>query len=218
MNPTETTARRRVGLQVLLVAACALALAACGGDDDDSAGTEPPTATEAEGTTPEATVGGTDVSASTPSTDAEGVTFTPPEGDYSIVYPAQPTQNDQTVALPDGTSLPVTFYILDAGDSALGSAAVEYPAGIEVSLEGSQEGAITNISATLIDSEPITLQGRDGLQFSADVQDGQGTYLSRIYADGSTLYQVIDIETGEASFDDPAIAAFFDSFRFTEDG
>ena len=82
----------------------------------------------------------------------------------------------------------------------------------------SQDGAIANISATLIDSEPITLQGRDGLQFSADVQDGQGTYLSRIYADGATLYQVIDIETGEASFDDPAVAAFFDSFRFTEDG
>ena len=134
------------------------------------------------------------------------------------MYPSEPTQNDQTVPLPDGTTLPVTFYLLDSGDVALGSAAVEYPPGTEVSLEGARDGAVANISATLIDSEPITLQGRDGLQFSADVMNGQGTYLSRVYVDGATLYQVIDIETGEASFDDPDVAAFFDSFQFAKEG
>ena len=76
----------------MLVAACALALAACGGDDDDSDSDS----TEA----PEATVGGTGTPAATDAPSVEGVTFTPPEGDYTIVYPAEPTQNDQLSPCP----------------------------------------------------------------------------------------------------------------------
>ena len=43
------------------------------------------------------------------------------------------------------------------------------------------------------------------------------TYLARMYHDDVTLYQVFAVVLGEVSFDDPEIAAFFDSFRFTVD-
>lgn|GEM_PF-3857578 len=84
-------------------------------------------------------------------------------------------------------------------------------------MEGARDGAVSNISGALTSSDPIKLQGREGLQFTASVQDGNGTYLSRVYYDDMTLYQVIAVVLGEVTFDDPEIAAFFDSFRFTVD-
>ncbi|MEY2523059.1 MAG: hypothetical protein QOJ66_1624 [Ilumatobacteraceae bacterium] len=147
----------------------------------------------------------------------DGFTFTPPSGDYSVVFPSEPTANDQTVKLADGTSIPLTFYLTDSDHLELGTAATTYPPGSVVSLEGARDGAISNISGTQTSSDPINLQGREGLQFTASVKDGQVTYLARVYDDDVTLYQVFAVVLGDVAFDDPEIAAFFDSFRFTVD-
>src|SRR4029453_10627069 len=100
---------------------------------------------------------------------------------------------------------------------ALGTAAFVFPPGSVVSLEGARDGSVANVSGTLTSSEPITLQGRDGLQFTADVHGGQLTYLERGLVANGRLSQVLAVVTGEATFDDPQIAAFFESFRFTAD-
>jgi hypothetical protein len=147
----------------------------------------------------------------------DGFTFTPPAGDYSVVFPSEPTASDQTVKLDDGSSIPLTFYLTDSDHLELGTAATTYPPGSVVSLEGARDGAISNISGTQTSSDPINLQGREGLQFTASVKDGHVTYLARVYRDDVTLYQVFAVVLGEVSFDDPEIAAFFDSFRFTVD-
>jgi hypothetical protein len=152
-----------------------------------------------------------------PEAAVDGFTFTPPAGDYSIVFPSEPTMNEQTVKLADGTSIPLTFYVTDSARSELGTAATVYPPGYVVSLEGARDGAISNVSGTLTSSDLINVQGREGLQFTASVQDGDVTYLARVYNDDVTLYQVFAVVIGDAAFDDPEIAAFFDSFRFTVD-
>lgn len=190
---------------VLLFTVCSLA--ACGSDGTASS-TEPSndsaaTTTSAEGTSTVEAV--------------DGFTFTPPAGDYSVVFPAEPTANEQSFPLPDGSSVPVTFYLSDSADMQVGTAAIVYPPGTVLSLEGARDGAISNISGTLTSSEPIALQGREGVEFTGSVQNGQVTYLERAYADDLSLYQVIAVVAGEVAFDDPQIAAFFDSFRFTTD-
>ena len=146
----------------------------------------------------------------------DGFAFTPPAGDYSIVFPSEPTMHEQTVPLADGSSIPLTFYVTDSASTELGTAATTYPPGSVVSLEGARDGAISNISGTQTSSDPINLQGREGLQFTGTVHDGQLTYLARVYRDDVTLYQVFAVVVGEVAFDDPEIAAFFDSFRFTD--
>ena len=147
----------------------------------------------------------------------DGFAFTPPAGDYSIVFPSEPTTNEQTVQLADGSSIPVAFYLTDSDRMELGTAATTYPPGSVVSLVGARDGAISNISGTRTSSDPINLQGREGLEFTGTVHDGQLTYLARVYRDDVTLYQVFAVVVGEVAFDDPDIAAFFDSFRFTTD-
>ena len=75
---------------------------------------------------------------------------------------------------------------------------------------------VANVGAELVDSEPTTLQGQRRAAFSGTVEDGDGQLLPRVYADGTLLYQLIyagrDID---AEAED--VAAFFDSFRFTEE-
>jgi hypothetical protein len=132
------------------------------------------------------------------------------------VFQAEPTAHEQAVPLPDGGSLPFTLYVVDSAETAFGTGAIVFPTA-DVPLEVLRDGAIANISATMTSSVPITLQGREGLQFTANVQNGQGTLLSRVYHDGATFYQVIAVLIGEVAFDDPQAAAFFDSFRFTAD-
>ena len=194
-----------VGAVVLLAA---WSLAACGSD----AAARSTTASRNDSA---ATITSTEVVSTVEAVD--GFTFTPPAGDYSVVFPSEPTANEQTVPLEDGSSLPITFYLTDSHRMELGTAAIVYPPGSVLSLEGARDGAVSNISGTLTSSNPIKLQGREGLQFTASVQDGRASYLSRVYSDDVNLYQVIAVVVGEVAFDDPEVAAFFDSFQFTVD-
>ena len=54
------------------------------------------------------------------------------------------------------------------------------------------------------------------LAASLTVNGQPSTLLQRVYFDGPVLYQNIVTGAGELTFQDPAVAAFFDSFRFTE--
>lgn len=162
-----------------------------------------------------------DSSAVTATPTESGVTtvpveaFTPPGGDYSIVFPTKPKDFEQTVTLGDGTKTPVTMYMADSNGFQFMTAAITAPTGLLVSLESARDGMLASTKATLISSEPITLQARAGLKFAGNVENGQATFVSRIFSGDSTLYEVLAILPGGAALDDPQISAFFDSFKFT---
>ena len=195
-------------LTLRLTVLCAVSsLAACGSSGTATT-TEPSDASAVTTTSAD--------SAST-AVAVDGFTFAPPAGDYSVVFPIEPTANEQMVPLADGSTVPFTLYVTDSADMSRGTGALTYPPGMVVSLEGLRDGTIAGVSGTQTSSEPISLQGREGLQFTASMQNGEVTYLARAYADGDTVYQVIAVTAGEVAFDDPRVAAFFDSFRFTVD-
>ena len=147
----------------------------------------------------------------------DGFQFSPPAGDYSIVFPAEPTANEQMAQLPDGSSLPFTSYFTGTADTGFGTSSFVYPQGMVASLEAARDGALASVPATMTWSEPITLQGREGLQFTGNVGEGQATVLSRMYLGDTTLYELMVVMPGEVALDDPRVTAFFDSFRFTID-
>jgi hypothetical protein len=163
-------------------------------------------------TQPTASAEGTPTSAA-----VDGFTFTPPANDYSVVFPNEPATHEQMVRLPDGSDAPLTLYLSVASDRAFETGAFTYPPGTVHSLDAGRDGSVAKVSGTLTSSTPITLQGRAGLQYTARTHNGQATYLARVYDDDVNSYQVIAVVAGEATFDDPQIAAFFDSFRFTVD-
>ena len=191
------------------------------GDDETRAtprGTES-VDTSAPADTTEATDAVDTTEAAATTAAAEGFLFTPPEGDYSIVFTAEPTASPQEVQLPNGTTVPITFYLYETPELAQGTASITYGADVVPSLEGARDGAVAGMNgATLTSSEPISQQGRQGLQFVADLRPGgtEGTYVSRMFLDGQTLYQLIYVG-GTIDATTPEVVEFFDSFRFTVD-
>jgi hypothetical protein len=159
-----------------------------------------------------------------PATTAAGAgfTYTSPEGDFSAVFPSRPSERTQPQQLPDGSVMDLSIAAVETEDLFVGTARGEYPEGtvldVPAALQGAQDQAIANVKGTLIASRNLELQGRPGRQFAASlrVRGQPATLLQRVYFDGPVLYQNIVTGAGELTFQDPALAPFFDSFRFTE--
>jgi hypothetical protein len=73
--------------------------------------------------------------------------------------------------------------------------------------------------ASLVSAEAIELQGRPGAQFSIDLTRGGAPqyYLSRVFTDGTNLYQVYYLG-GTIGPTGPNVLAFFDSLQLPEGG
>ena len=215
---TTTTWRRRAATEVTATSVAA-------------AGSTGPATTDVA-TTGAATTGGAPTGGATtpsaasapsvpPTAGGEGVTYTSPEGDYSAVFPAQPAEQRQDQPLPDGSTVELVIVGAEGADRFMATARGQYPEGtvldVPLALDGVQEQAIANVQGTLIDSQDVELQGRPGRQFSASfTSNGEaGTLLQRVYFDGPVIYQVLVTGAGELTFEDPEIAAFFDSFQFS---
>jgi hypothetical protein len=244
----RTTLHPRV-IRVAVSFAAAVALVGCG-DDDDAASTTPSVAaatTDPPASTAAATTAAVDTTAArsttttaasttttvavtttqaapttpAPTTAPPAVPYTSPEGDYSVLFPGEPTALTQPQTLPDGSvvDLVLVSYVLD--DVYIATARSQFPDGyvldVPVALQGAQDQAVANTGGTLISSEDITLQGRPGKQFSASLTSGgtTGTLLQRVYLDGLVIYQQVVSGDGERTFTDPDLAPFFDSFAFT---
>ncbi len=217
-------------LPCAVIVAIVLGGAACGDDNgssgevaDGSATTEVADASASVPSSVSRSSVATTASPAQPATSADaGVPYTSPEGDYSVVFPSDPTEQTQPQQLPDGSTMDLEIVGVEAEDRFMGTARGAYPEGtvldVPVALEGAQTQAIANVSGTLIDSRDIELGGVPGREFSATLESGgeTGTLLQRMYLDGPVVYQVIVTGAGEFGFDEPQAAAFFDSFQFTE--
>ncbi len=202
-------------------------------DDDDVSDSAPrsPTSVGTSGTagTTVAVATTTAALASAPSgsepattATAEGFTYTSPEGDFSAVFPSRPSERTQPQQLPDGSVMDLLIAAVETEELFMGTACGQYPEGtvvdVPAALQGAQDQAIANVEGTLVAGRDLELQGRPGREFTASLTvNGQpSTLLQRVYFDGPVLYQNIVTGAGELTFQDPALAPFFDSFRFTE--
>ena len=202
-------------------------------DDDDVSDSDPrsPASVGTPGTAGTAAAVATTTAApgsapsgSEPATTAarEGFTYTAPEGDFSAVFPSRPSERTQPQELPDGSVMDLSIAAVETEELFMGTARGQYPEGtvldVPAALQGAQDLAIANVEGTLVASRDLELQGRPGREFAASLTaNGQpGTLLQRVYFDGPVLYQNIVTGAGELTFQDPAVAVFFDSFRFTK--
>ena len=138
------------------------------------------------------------------------------------MFPSRPSEHTQPQQLPDGSVMDLEIAAVETEKMFISTARGQYPRGtvldVPAALQGAQDQAIANVRGTLIASRDLELQGRPGREFAASLTaNGQpGTLLQRVYFDGPVLYQNIVTGAGELTFEDPAVATFFDSFRFTD--
>jgi hypothetical protein len=237
-GPTTPSRARRLALAL----AAPIVLISCGDDDDDTsdsaavtggADTNGAAAPTSSAPTSAGTTAAVQTSApsrtSAPATSASattsatGVEYVSPQGDYSAVFPSEPTEQTQPTPLPDGSQINIEIAGVEGDNVFFATARGQYPEGTTLdvagALQGAQDQAIANVQGTLIDSREIELQGRPGREFSASLtSNGEaGTLLQRIYLDGTVIYQNIVTGAGELTFQDPAAAAFFESFQFAQE-
>jgi hypothetical protein len=125
--------------------------------------TTAPATTVAATAVPPATTVATPVSATgAPATTAAptaGGKWQDPGGVFAVAFPAEPSTQNLQAPLPDGTSLPVTAYLAEVDGAAAIASCVVYPEGSVIDptpvLESARDGALTNVGAELVDSQPI---------------------------------------------------------------
>lgn len=189
-----------------------------------SADDAPTTTDDVAATSPSATVAGntdpaTTVTGSTATTaPLGGARWTSPDKVFALAFPVEPDVQQFDSPRPDGTEVPVTAYLAEVDDAAVIASCVVAPGGISADtaavLDDARDGALENVGATLVDSEPIELQGRSGLEFSGTI-GSTGSVLARNYVDGEQVCQVLVI--GEPDIVDVVAPPFLDSFEFLQE-
>jgi hypothetical protein len=131
---------------------------------------------------------------------------------FTVELPGEPTYQSQSIATSVGSvELQIGLVATPSGAYVLGWS--EYPVDIsdvEASLAGARDGAVKNVSGTLVDDAPVTREGLPGRAFSATVPGG--TYRAEVFLQGRRLYQLAVVASTGAEDDfDPD--RYFASFR-----
>lgn len=162
--------------------------------------------------------------ASMASVCAAGVeTFTSEEGRFTIRFPDKPRAAEQVIPLPGAN---VTMHIFTAqfpqqtGDMVM--TYTDYPPqvlatkNVEEMLDGSVNGTIQGMKASLVKSTRITQAGSSGREFSWTAAGPKGPVKgqARIFLVGPRLYQILIIGTTETSLTLDVYEMIFRSFEF----
>jgi hypothetical protein len=143
--------------------------------------------------------------------------FTSQEGGFSVLLPGQPKVERQTTETAVG---PLAFTMhtveLSFGSVAYIASYNDYPPSLiadgdkNAILDGVVEGALGS-KANLKKSDPISIDGHPGREFTGTVKDGY-EYTSRAYLVNQRLYQLNIVSTpGKVPAEDKK--KYFDSFK-----
>ena len=150
--------------------------------------------------------------------DESSSPFTSPENDYRVEFPAgEPELQKLSVPAPGGGTRPMDMYLSDLGNRAYGVARLDLqrtPDDVMGCLECARDSVVRGFNGKLIDSRPIELQGRLGIEYSVQLPNGGGIYIARNYVDETVFYQVIVAGVGETDATDPDVQSFLNSFTF----
>lgn len=146
----------------------------------------------------------------------DGSATVDPTGEFSVVFPGEPTE--ATIPVPElAEDAQVSANIVEDPDAAFLASRIDYDEfgadASTISLSGARDGAVVNTGGTLGNSETVTIDGRDAIRYDFTVDGGVAEGL--VALDGLVLYQVLALGVPERQAD---YDAFLDSFMFTDGG
>jgi hypothetical protein len=151
-------------------------------------------------------------------TTAPGAGWQDPAGVFHIEFPSEPTEQNLTAELDDGTTVPVTAYLAEVGGAAAIVSCVATSdvdvVDVDGSLIESQSQALSQFGAEVVDSSEIELQGRPGLEYRGAIGEA-GAVLGRTFVDGPRVCNLLVV--GEPPIVDDVAPRFLDSFEFLQE-
>jgi hypothetical protein len=143
--------------------------------------------------------------------------FTSAEGRFKVLIPGTPRPQNQNAAGMVLKAFAVEqwggAYIVAFADVAIGANEPAWQT--EQRLNGSRDGALRNVNATLVREGKVTLQGKYlGREMEANLPNQKGVIRARFYIVGSRMYQMMVV--GTPAFTRSATAdRFLDSLTLT---
>lgn len=211
--------RKLISFMALLI--MTVALAACGGS---AAG---PTAAPAAAATatplPEPTA--------IPDPLDGWITFTAPDGSFTVRMPEEPTVDEQTVTTEAG-DIQIGMYGVEQSNSMVMVSHNGFPQSIvdllaagdetviKSMLDGGRDGAVANVKGTFQSERDVTVNGFPGREFTFTIDGANsptgGPVLgtARVILTKDRLFQLIALEAQDKA-DAALVQNFFDSFQIT---
>lgn len=150
---------------------------------------------------------------SSPETNDGWVQFTSEPGRFTVRMPDTPTEKSETVPSEHGPYTTHLFIVRDQQNVYL-IGWVDYDPNFNFNrqseLEANRDNFVKGISATLIETRSLTIDGYPALEFTADTVDR--TFKSRVYMVGRRPYQIV-IGFPKGENEAQAINKFFNSFK-----
>ena len=130
---------------------------------------------------------------------------------FSVMMPTRPTEAIESKELFTVHSLVAT-----TGTTLLMAVYVDYAPSMKMNeaaeLAANRDNFLKGVNAQLISSKEIKLDGRSGLEFTAE--DDRRLYKSRVYIFGNRVHQIVTA-TVKGDEDTESVDRFFASFAFT---
>lgn len=150
--------------------------------------------------------------------DDDGFLFTSPDGEYTVVFPAQPAPFSDVMSADFG-GYPMDLHGTVSAAGFLMAASVDVPSGSAGTLD-EMTGAILDDLGVQGAATRIDLRGVPGVEFSGPYDDvvDSGSVRGRVYvsADSAYVLLVMGFES-EVRMDDATVAVFFASFDFVKE-
>ncbi|HXI23377.1 MAG TPA: hypothetical protein VNG71_05835 [Pyrinomonadaceae bacterium] len=141
----------------------------------------------------------------------EWVKVAPLGAGFSILMPLRPTE-----AVETKDQYTTHSFVGSAGSTVFIAVYVDYAPSIQLSepaeLAANRDNFLKGMSAQLTNSKDIKLDGRSGLEFTAE--DERRLYKSRVYIFGNRIHQIATA-TSKGDEDTENVDRFFASFAFT---
>lgn len=165
----------------------------------------------------------------TPDPLAGWITFTAPNGSFTVRLPKEPDVQNETVPTEAG-DIDLAMYIVETSDSVVmvsynGFPAVVAdvvaagdPAVIQSMLDSGRDGAVANVSGTLQDEKQLTVAGFPARDFTFTIDasvspTGKAALgMARAILTKDGLYQLMSLAAADKA-DPTMVQAFFESFQ-----
>ena len=146
--------------------------------------------------------------------DSSGwVRFTSGSGRFSVLMPETPTDKMETTQSEHGPYTTHLFIVKDTTSVYL-IGWVDYDASFnfnrQAELEANRDNFVTGVKATLLTSNPTTIDGYNAIEFVAETTDR--VFKSRVYMVGRRPYQIV-IGSPKGQDDSVQTSRFFNSFK-----
>ena len=146
--------------------------------------------------------------------DSSGwVRFTSAGGRFSVLMPETPTDKAETTPSEHGPYTTHLFIVRDTTSVYL-IGWVDYDASFnfnrQAELEANRDNFVKGVNATLLTSNPTTIDGFNAIEFVAETTDR--IFKSRVYMVGRRPYQIV-IGSPKGQDDSVQASRFFNSFK-----